>query len=160
MIGILTRLTPPMDNIQLDAFHVMEFSVERDAFHVEQAAHHIDGLAHGGQLLAALDAHVACQRIPPRADAADDAIGRQIVQRQEGRREQTDVARPVVDHARADLDPLCDRRVGRHRDDRIADQTRFRLPDRFEAACLRRSAHSPIHLSDHGNPADIVLLFP
>ena len=63
-----------------------------------------------------------------------DPVRGQIVQRQEGRRRQGHVARPVVDHAGPDFDALGRRRKGRHRHNRIAHQTAFGLPDRLKAA--------------------------
>ncbi len=153
--GHMARLAPPVNDIQLDLIDVMEFAVESDALHVEQAAQNDDGLAHGSQRLAALDAHVARQRIPPGADAADDAVGSQVIQRQEGGRQQPDVARPVVDDARANLEALGYRGVSSHGHNRIAHQPRLCLPDGFEAAHLRRSARSPIHRAGRARPVNI-----
>ncbi len=61
--------------------------MEGDALHIEQAPHYFDGLAHRLKRLSAFNAYLFGQRIPPRAEAADDAIRRQVVERQEGRGE-------------------------------------------------------------------------
>ena len=73
-----------MHDIELDAFHVMEFAVEGYTLHIEQPLHDFDGLAHRFQWLSALNTHLSGQGIPPGANATDDAIGRKIVERQEG----------------------------------------------------------------------------
>ena len=60
----------------------------------------------------------------------------EVVEGRERRGEQPDVARPVVDHARADPDPLGDGGEGGHRDRRLADEPALGLPDGFEAGGL------------------------
>ena len=48
----------------------------------EQAAGGLDRLAHRRQRLAPVDADLRRERVPPRADAADDAIGREVIERE------------------------------------------------------------------------------
>src|SRR5947209_573841 len=134
--GHVARLASPVYDIELDTIHVMEFAVEGDALHLEQALQHFDGLAHGLEGLSAFNAHLFRQRVPPRADAADDAIRREVVERQEGRGEQSDVARPVVQHAAANFHARCHRRKGSHWYNCITHEARFGLPHGLEAALL------------------------
>ncbi len=68
-----------MHHVKLDAVYVVELAVEGDVLHRQQPAQHLDRLAHGQQGLAPVNAHLLRQRIPPRADAADDAVGGQVV---------------------------------------------------------------------------------
>ena len=93
---------------------------------------------------AAVDPDLRRERVPPRADPEHDPPGREVVERREGRREQADVARPVVHDARADPDPLGDGRERGHRDGRLADEAALGLPDGLEAALLGelRVAHA------------------
>src|SRR5512143_2146413 len=83
-----------------------------------------------------MDADVAGKRIPPGADAADDAIGGEVVQGEERGSQQADIAGPVVDDARADLDAGRDRGVGSHGDDGVTHPAGLGLPDGLEAALL------------------------
>ncbi len=134
--GDVAGFAASVNHVQLDTLNVMEFAVEGHIFHGEQAAQHFDGLAHRLQRLAALDAHIARQGVPPRADAADDAIRGQVIEGEEGGREQADVPRPVVDDARPDFDALGDGGKGGHGDDGVAHQAAFGLPDGLETARL------------------------
>ena len=93
------RLLAPVNDVELDVVHVVELAMEGHALQGQQPAHHLDGLAHRRERLAARDADVARQRIPPGADAADDAVRCQVVEREEGGGEEADVAGPVVDDA-------------------------------------------------------------
>jgi len=125
-----------MHHVQPDAVHLMELAVEGDFLHGQQLAQHGDGLAHGQQRLAALDAHLAGQRVPPRADAADHPVRRQVVQGQEGGGQQADVAGPVVDDAAADLELGGVGGEGSHGHDGVAHQAALGLPHRLEALGL------------------------
>src|SRR5574341_2662120 len=104
----MARLAAAMHNIPFNPFYVVEFAVKSDALHPQQSPHHLDRLTHGLHWFLALDADVLRERVPPRADSADDSIRREIIERQKGRGEQTDVARPVVDDAAADFNFRCD----------------------------------------------------
>ncbi len=75
----IARLTPAMDNVQLNAIDVVEFTMECHPLHVQQAPQDIHRLAHRQKRLTAVDADVARQGVPPCADAADDAIRRQVI---------------------------------------------------------------------------------
>ena len=77
-------LAASVHDIELYAIYVMEFAMEGDAFHLEQSPQDFNRLAHGLERLCAFNAHLFGQRIPPGADAAENAIGRQIIERQEG----------------------------------------------------------------------------
>ncbi len=133
----VTRLAAAMHHIQLDPIHMMEFPMKGDPLHVEQAAEHLHGLAHGKEGFLALDTHVLRQRIPPRADAANDPVRRQIVKGEQGGGEQTDVARPVVDDAGTNFEFVRHRGIRRHWHDRVAHQPGFCLPDGFKSLLLR-----------------------
>ena len=91
-----------MDDVDLDVVEVDELAVVGDALHREQAAGRLDRLAHRLERLAAVDADLRRERVPPGADPELDPPGGEVVERREGRGEQADVARPVVDDAGAD----------------------------------------------------------
>ena len=124
-----------------------------DALHRQQAPRRLDGLAHRLERLAAVDADLRRERLPPGAEPEHDAARRQVVERRERRREQADVARPGVDDARADPDPLRHRGVGGHRHGRLAHEPALRLPDGLEAALPRRAARSACRRGSGACPA-------
>ncbi len=76
------------------------------------------------------------QRIPPRAESAEDPPGGEVVERRERAGQAGGVARPDVDHAGADLDPLGGRGERCHRDDGVAHEPAVRLPHGAEAGRL------------------------
>jgi len=129
-------LPPAMHHIQLHTMHLHKLALIRDVLHGEQIAHHLNGFAHGFERLLAVYPDIPGQRIPPGANPQDDPVRRQVVQCQEGRGDQRRVACPVVDHAGADLDAPGRRRVSRHRNNGIAHQAAFGLPDSLEPAIL------------------------
>jgi len=73
-----------MHYIQLDLMHLVEFTIKTDTFHIEQPAQDNDSFFHGLEGFASVDAYILCQRIPPGADTADDAVWSQVIQGQEG----------------------------------------------------------------------------
>src|SRR5439155_17537752 len=85
--GYVARLAAPVHDVELYAIYMMEFAMEGDTLHPEQALHDFDGLAHRFERLFAFDAHLSGERIPPRAEATDDAIGSKVVECQESRGE-------------------------------------------------------------------------
>ncbi len=93
-----------MDDVELDAVHVVKLAVERHVLEPQQFAEDFDGLLHCEQWLPAVDADVFCERIPPRTDAAQDAVGGEVVEGQIRRGQKPDIARPVIDDTRADFD--------------------------------------------------------
>ena len=132
--GHVPWLSPTVHDVQLDAVHVMELAVKGDVLQRQQATYQLDCLAHRFKGFAPDNAHVLCQWIPPRPDATDDPTGGQIVESDKGRRQQADVARPVVDDARADFDALGHRGKGCHRHNGVAHEAAFRLPNGLKAA--------------------------
>ena len=133
----IARRLAAMHDIQFDAVHLVKFALKCDILHRQQTPRDLHRLPHRLQRSAPADAHILRQGIPPRAHAADDAVRRQVVQRQKSGRQQPDIARPVVDDAGADLNPLSNRGERRHRHNRIPHQAAFRLPDRLESLLLR-----------------------
>jgi len=121
-----------VDHVQLDPIHMNKFTVEGYSFHVQQSSQNNYGILHGSQRLLAVNTHVASQGIPPCPNATDHPVGSKIIQCQEGGRQQTNIAGPVVDYTRANFQPFGDSRISRHGDNCIPNQPAFSLPDRFE----------------------------
>jgi hypothetical protein len=134
--GDALRRAVAVDDVDLDVVEVHELPVEGDVLHREQPACGLDSLAHAEERTSAVDADLRRQRLPPRADAELDPSRREVVQRRERRREQADVARPRVDDAGADADPLGDGGERRHRHRRLAHEAALGLPHGLEAGAL------------------------
>ncbi len=132
----MPRFAAAVHHVQLHARHMVKFAVKGHVFHIQQPAHDLHCLAHRQQRLATLDTHIPGQRVPPCANAADDAVGSQVVEREEGGRQQANVARPVVDHRRADFYSLRGGRKSRHRHNSIPHQPALSLPNSLEALAL------------------------
>src|SRR5688572_2334293 len=111
-----------MHHIQFNSVHMMKLTMESDSFHIQQAAQHFYCLAHGKQRLPSFNTNVLCQWIPPRANSADDSSRCEIIECEQSHRKETDIARPVVDDTRANLDLISHCRVGGHGDNGIAHQ--------------------------------------
>ncbi len=133
-----------MHDVDLDLVDVHELAVVRDPLHREQPARDVDGLAHRLDRMAALNSDLRGKRVPPRAEPELDPARGEVVEGREGRGEEPDVARPCVDDARADCDPLRRRCVRGHRNRCLAHEPALSLPDGLEAAFLRhpRVAHA------------------
>ncbi len=142
-----------MDDVDLDVVEVDEVAVVGDALHREQAPRRLDGLAHRLERVVPVHADLRRERLPPGAEPELDPAGREVVERRERRGEEADVARPGVDDARADADPLGHGRVGGHRHGRLADEPALGLPDRLEAAPPRRAARSACRRGSGACPA-------
>ncbi len=125
-----------MHDVQFDPAYIDELAVIGHVLHRQQIAGHVDDFPHRQQRLGAFDANIRGQRIPPRANTEYDAVRREVVQRQVGRRDQGNVASPVVDHTGADFDLAGGRRECRHRHNGVTHESAFSLPDRLEAAIL------------------------
>src|SRR5207247_4561201 len=81
----------------------------------------------------AFDALLPGQRVPVGTEPAENAVGRQLIQRREGQRHEGRPAGPSVHHAGPKLDPRCD---GGHRAqhrDCVTSQARLADPDRLES---------------------------
>src|SRR5690242_15195192 len=107
---------------------MMKFPMKGDALQRQQAPEDFNRFTHGLERLFAFDAYLPCQRVPPGPQTTYDAVGREIVKRQERRGEETDIACPVVDDAAANLHPRCDSSKGSHGDNSIPHEARFSLP--------------------------------
>ena len=143
----IARRLPPVHHIQFNPVHLVKLALECDILHRQQPPRDLHRLPHRLQRPAPADAHILRQRVPPRAHTADHAVRRQVVQRQKSGCQQPDIARPVIDNARPDLNPLRDRSERRHRHNRVPHQPAFRLPNRLKPLLLR-VAHMLHSLTD------------
>ena len=75
----ITRLAAAMHDIQLDTIHMMKLAMKGNIFHCQKTTHDLNCLAHGGQRLAAFNAHITRQRVPPCTDATDHTVGGKVV---------------------------------------------------------------------------------
>jgi hypothetical protein len=125
-----------VDVVELDAVEVDVVPVEGDRLVGQQPADRGDHFAHRPQRLRPIDADPRRQRIPPRAETADDPAGSEVVEGRERAGETSRVARPDVDDARPDADAVGAGGEGRHRHDGIAHEPAVGLPDRGESLRL------------------------
>jgi hypothetical protein len=92
--------------VEFDAVEVDVESVERHGLVGEQSAHGVDDLAHHAQRLVTVDADLRRQRIPPRAEPQIIRPGARSSSVENVLASRRRVARPDVDHTRADLDAV------------------------------------------------------
>ena len=114
-----------------------DLALEGHLLHAEQTLHDVDVLPHLGDQSPAFDALLPGQRVPVGTEAAEYAVGRQLVQRREGQRHERRPAGPSVHNARPQLDPRGD---GGHRAqyrDSVTSQARLADPDRLESQLVR-----------------------
>ncbi len=132
----VARPFTPVNHVQLDTVDMHVLTVKGHRLGVEKTPHYFYHLAHGRQRAFPVDAYIRRQRVPPRADPADHPVGGEVIEGQKGGGDQGRVARPVVDHARSNLDPLGRCSESGHRYDGITHQPRFSLPYGFEPPFL------------------------
>src|SRR5580704_7614651 len=95
-----------MDIVELDPVEVDVGPAEGDGLVVQEGAHDGGDLAHDGQRVITDDPDLAGQRVPPRAQPADDPTRGEVVEGGEGRGQDGRVARPDAGDTGADLHPL------------------------------------------------------
>ena len=89
-----------------------DFAARRDRLAGQEAAHHVDGLAKGGDRQRARDAELA-ESGPPHAERQQRTPARQLVERRDGRRRDRRMSRVRIRHARSEQDRLRARRRAR-----------------------------------------------
>ena len=125
-----------MDIVEFDAIEMHEVAVHRHRLVVEQGTNSLDDFTHHPDRLAAVDADLRGQRIPPGPQAADDATRRQVVEGGEHGGKTGGVAGPDIDDTGTDLDRVGCRPERSHRHACLTHKAGVGLPHRLKTLLL------------------------